>query len=195
MEKTQGTLNKNLARLSANIPFLVKEFPNKRQLWAELAGLIDDIQVCAKPADRVWVSERINALLLMNGISSRAENGDILEGPAAMPEPSNAMRVDVASPNRSLWEAIQSIDTRYVAKALNTIMSEHLQYELKAWIEGCYARRCGRRSDKCPYEHDTAMALAWLRGWRYQEDPSSELEGAHRPGASPNLSGTKRLAI
>jgi hypothetical protein len=69
MEKTQDTLNKDLTRLGTNIPFLVKEFPDKRELWAELAGLIDDIQACAKAADRDWVSERIDALLMMNGIS------------------------------------------------------------------------------------------------------------------------------
>jgi hypothetical protein len=100
MEKTQDTLNKDLARLGANIPFLVKEFSNRRELWSELAGLIDDIQACAKPADRVWVSERIDALLQMNGISSRAGSGDILGGPTAMPGPSHAMRAEAESPDK-----------------------------------------------------------------------------------------------
>jgi hypothetical protein len=62
-------------------------------------------------------------------------------------------------------------------------MSEDIQYELKAWVEGCYARRCGQRSDKCPYEHGTAMARAWLRGWQDQEGPPSRLEGRDRPNA------------
>ena len=79
---------------------LAEAAAHKREPWPELAGLMDNIQVCAKPADREWVSERIDALLLMNGISSRAESGDILEGPTAMPEPSDAMRVEVARLNR-----------------------------------------------------------------------------------------------
>ena len=73
---------------------------------------------------------------------------------------------------------IQSNYTRYVARALYTFMIEHLQYELKAWIEGCYARHCGQRSDKCPYERDTAMALAWIKGWRHQGEPPSRSESA-----------------
>jgi hypothetical protein len=98
MRTTEMTLNRDLARLGGNIPFLVEEFPNTRELWAELAGLIDDIQACAKPADREWVNECSDALLLLNGISSRAGSGDILEGATAMPAPSHAMRVEVASP-------------------------------------------------------------------------------------------------
>ena len=99
MQKTQQTLNKDLARLGANIPFLVKEFPNTRELWAELAGLIDDIQACASPADGEWVSERIDALLLMNGLSPCVECGNILKGPMAMPAHSGAMGVGVEGSN------------------------------------------------------------------------------------------------
>ena len=62
----------------------------------------------------------------------------------------------------------------------NITMSEDVQYELKAWVEGCYARRCGQPSDKCPYEHDTAMARAWLRGWHDQDESTSSLEGPDR---------------
>jgi hypothetical protein len=65
---------------------------------------------------------------------------------------------------------------RYVVVALNTTMNERLQYELKAWVEGCYARRCGQRCDICRYEHDSAMALAWLRGWRYQGELPQGME-------------------
>ena len=93
-----------------------------------------------------------------------------------------------------LMNAIQRVDTRFVAKALNTIMSEHLQYELKAWIEGCYARHCGQGSDKCRYRPGTAMALAWLKGWRHQEQPPSRSEGEGRPDASHDLRSAKRSA-
>ena len=65
----------------------------------------------------------------------------------------------------------------------NITMSEDVQYELKAWVEGCYARRCGQPSDKCPYEHDTAMARAWLRGWQDQESQPSRLEDRNPPNA------------
>jgi hypothetical protein len=101
-----------------------------------------------------------------------------------MLKPSHAIRVDVDRPNKCCW--IRSIAfATYVAEALNTTMSEHLQYELKAWIEGGYARQCGQGSDKCPYEHFTPMALAWLRGWRYEENPTSRSDAEDRPDVSP----------
>jgi hypothetical protein len=95
----------------------------------------------------------------------------------------------------SLLGAIQSIDTRYVDKALSTIMSEHLQYELKAWIEGCYARHCGQGRDKCRYRHGTAMARAWLKGWHYQEGSSSRPKSVDQPDVSQNLGGPGHLAV
>jgi hypothetical protein len=47
-------------------------------------------------------------------------------------------------------------------------MRDHVQYELKAWIEGIYVHRCRQTSDRCPYDQETTMAFAWLRGWGYQ---------------------------
>ncbi|KZC34598.1 MULTISPECIES: ribosome modulation factor [Rhodanobacter] len=44
-----------------------------------------------------------------------------------------------------------------------------MRYPLQAWIEGHYARDCGESREKCPYEHGSAMALAWHRGWRSRE--------------------------
>jgi len=44
-----------------------------------------------------------------------------------------------------------------------------IQYPLKAWIEGHYARDCNEPREKCPYEHGSSMALAWHRGWCNRE--------------------------
>lgn len=53
------------------------------------------------------------------------------------------------------------------------------QYPLKAWIEGHYARDCGESREKCPYRHESPMALAWLRGWWHRE----QADIARNPGA------------
>lgn len=47
--------------------------------------------------------------------------------------------------------------------------NNRIQYPLKAWIEGNYARDCSEPREKCPYRHGSPMALAWLRGWRHRE--------------------------
>jgi hypothetical protein len=101
MQKTTQRLHRDLARISDKIPLLTIEFSDACELWAALAGSIDDIKARVVPANREWLSMRIDALLLMNGKSSRTESGAMLEATTAMPAPLDAMRVDGQKANRS----------------------------------------------------------------------------------------------
>jgi hypothetical protein len=44
-----------------------------------------------------------------------------------------------------------------------------LNYPLKAWIDGHYARDGHKPVTSCPYGDDTIMGKAWLAGWQVRD--------------------------
>lgn len=42
-----------------------------------------------------------------------------------------------------------------------------VQYLLKAWSEGHYARVAHSQSGTCPYPEESDMARAWEQGWQF----------------------------
>ena len=61
----------------------------------------------------------------------------------------------------------------------DTEAGSQIQYQLKAWSEGHYARSAQTPFDTCPYPDGGEMARAWQRGWQFgdnNDDPIGTCE-------------------
>lgn len=66
--------------------------------------------------------------------------------------------------------AMRSGHWRLEPRAPRTGAGAHVQYQLKAWSEGHYARSAQTPLDTCPYLGGSQMALAWQQGWQFGDD-------------------------
>lgn len=71
MDPTRAQLQQLLNDIEAEIPSLLRKYPDEAEFWPEFAGLVDGIADAANPADSEWVDDRIEAMLAFHGIRAQ----------------------------------------------------------------------------------------------------------------------------
>ncbi len=67
MFATKEELHRRLTKLEANMPWLVKEYPLRRDFYPEFSSYADEITDQTSPQDHEWVSAELSRILIKFG--------------------------------------------------------------------------------------------------------------------------------